>query len=359
MALKKITNAEIQAKHVQAAPDTLTGTAAQNKSIFDELPEFIAETYNDTVDKLTSDTSGSSGADNVGASEIAPGGATTVQGILNELGERMEEAEETLEDVDAKKHTHNNLELLETYEQTEEDLSDAVAKKHSHSNKDALNSVPEGGVETELSNSDDYLPTSGAVQRGMIAAGLGDMMKAAYDTGLTGNKVDTAIEAEHADDSDKLGGSAAADYAKLASPAFTGTPTAPTAADGTDTTQLATTAFVKRAVGNAVDPLVTPINDIQSTVHDIYDIVSAEGVYGFIEHCATLAPSQRIEYIGKNKDYTPLTVTMGGGYSLGSWGGFSVLANNKPWMVHADGTPDYELLASDYSKKVTFSAVCS
>lgn len=37
-------------------------------------------------------------------------------------------------------------------------------------------------------------------------------------------------------------------YATLASPAFTGTPTAPTAASGTNTTQLATTAFVKKAI---------------------------------------------------------------------------------------------------------------
>lgn len=37
------------------------------------------------------------------------------------------------------------------------------------------------------------------------------------------------------------------DKADLASPAFTGTPTAPTATAGTDTTQIATTAFVKTA----------------------------------------------------------------------------------------------------------------
>lgn len=37
-------------------------------------------------------------------------------------------------------------------------------------------------------------------------------------------------------------------YATLASPAFTGTPTAPTAAKGTNTQQIATTAFVKTAV---------------------------------------------------------------------------------------------------------------
>jgi len=39
--------------------------------------------------------------------------------------------------------------------------------------------------------------------------------------------------------------------APLASPAFTGTPTAPTAANGTNTTQLATTAFVQQEVPSA------------------------------------------------------------------------------------------------------------
>lgn len=40
-------------------------------------------------------------------------------------------------------------------------------------------------------------------------------------------------------------------FAPLASPTFTGTPSAPTAAAGTNTTQVATTAFVKTAVDNA------------------------------------------------------------------------------------------------------------
>jgi len=39
--------------------------------------------------------------------------------------------------------------------------------------------------------------------------------------------------------------------ANLASPTFTGTPAAPTAANGTNTTQLATTAFVQTAVSSA------------------------------------------------------------------------------------------------------------
>ena len=40
--------------------------------------------------------------------------------------------------------------------------------------------------------------------------------------------------------------------ANLDSPALTGTPTAPTAASGTSTTQVATTAFVQTAASNAV-----------------------------------------------------------------------------------------------------------
>lgn len=39
--------------------------------------------------------------------------------------------------------------------------------------------------------------------------------------------------------------------APIASPALTGTPTAPTAAPGTNTTQIATTAFVEEAVAGA------------------------------------------------------------------------------------------------------------
>lgn len=51
-----------------------------------------------------------------------------------------------------------------------------------------------------------------------------------------------------------LGGTAAASYALLASPTFTGAPAAPTATAGTSTTQIATTAFAQNAVaggGNA------------------------------------------------------------------------------------------------------------
>lgn len=47
--------------------------------------------------------------------------------------------------------------------------------------------------------------------------------------------------------------SASALYATISSPTFTGTPLAPTAASGTNTTQIATTAFVRSEVAALVD----------------------------------------------------------------------------------------------------------
>lgn len=50
---------------------------------------------------------------------------------------------------------------------------------------------------------------------------------------------------------------AALGLADLASPALTGTPTAPTASAGTNTTQIATTAFTQNAVDNVQSVFVT------------------------------------------------------------------------------------------------------
>lgn len=52
---------------------------------------------------------------------------------------------------------------------------------------------------------------------------------------------------------------ASSTYAPLASPALTGTPTAPTAAKGTSTTQIATTAFVQEAMGDVQDDTAAAI----------------------------------------------------------------------------------------------------
>jgi hypothetical protein len=63
----------------------------------------------------------------------------------------------------------------------------------------------------------------------------------------------------------KDGGKKVTDLAPLASPAFSGTPTAPTAGTGTSTTQLATTAFVAASVvgfGNVSGPVSSVDSDL-------------------------------------------------------------------------------------------------
>ena len=65
---------------------------------------------------------------------------------------------------------------------------------------------------------------------------------------LSGNAA-TATKATQ----DASGNTITSYYAPKASPALTGTPTAPTAAEGTNTTQIATTAFVQAAMNKVVD----------------------------------------------------------------------------------------------------------
>lgn len=61
------------------------------------------------------------------------------------------------------------------------------------------------------------------------------------------------------------------------SPAFTGTPTAPTAADGTDTDQIATTAFVQNAIPTLRNPRITDATTLTNIENDSNWTVS--GVY--------------------------------------------------------------------------------
>lgn len=76
------------------------------------------------------------------------------------------------------------------------------------------------------------------------------------------DEFDTKLDATAtAVDSDKLGGTAAANYAKLASPTFTGTPKVPTAGAGTSDTQAASTAFVQQEIASSGDKLV-PVGTI-------------------------------------------------------------------------------------------------
>lgn len=114
--------------------------------------------------------------------------------------------------------------------------------------------------------------TTAFAQDALAGVGAGDMMKSVYDTTNNG-KVDAAETADavawmgvtgkpssftpatHNHPTSEVTGLDAALAAKapLASPALTGTPTAPTATAGNSSTQLATTAFVAAAVAGVIN----------------------------------------------------------------------------------------------------------
>ena len=93
----------------------------------------------------------------------------------------------------------------------------------------------------------------------------------------------------------------------------------------------------------------------KQTLDKIYDILVGydDDVYGFIEHMSTLVTAERIEYIGRNKNYTPMSVNLSGDHlaNYGDWHDFFFLRENRPFMVKSDGEADYELSSTDYTKK--------
>lgn len=125
------------------------------------------------------------------------------------------------------------------------------------------------------------------------------------------------------------------DYAKLASPAFTGTPTAPTATAGDNTTQIATTAFVTTAVENAIQGL-----DAKDSVrvHATTNINLASTTDPGAIDGVTLANGDRILLSGQTD------ATQNGIYD-------AVTATNPSTWVRsadADGTPNNEVTSGMY-----------
>lgn len=89
----------------------------------------------------------------------------------------------------------------------------------------------------------------------------------------------------------------------------------------------------------------------KETLDKVYNILASDPIYGFIEHNDILSPTGRIEYIGLNKNFSPLVRNKtNGSMALNSWADFPVIKANKPYMVRADGTPHYRLNENDYSQ---------
>lgn len=187
-----------------------------------------------------------------------------------------------------------------------DDASDFAASVHGHTVADvtglqtaldakaplaspALTGAPTAPTPAGNDNS-TKIATTAYVQAEIAGLDSGDMHKATYDTdndgkvdvaeladavpwtGITGKPSTFAPSAHSHPIAEVTGLQTVLDAkAALASPALTGTPTAPTAAGGTNTTQIATTAFVAAAVsalvGGAPGALDT-LNELAAALGD-------------------------------------------------------------------------------------------
>lgn len=94
-------------------------------------------------------------------------------------------------------------------------------------------------------------------------------------------------------------------------------------------------------------------DQIYAIAQKVSNILEVNPVWGFIEDMDELDPAKRITYTGRNTNYSPLTVDVAGTHTAtyNDWEDFPILKANVPWMVRSDGTPDYRLSESDYTKK--------
>ena len=164
------------------------------------------------------------------------------------------------EDTSALAHTHANKTVLDGISSNKVTAWDSKADgTHTHSEyapkaSPTFTGTPKAPTASKGTNT-TQLATTAFVQEAIDDIVIPEDTSALAHThtnktvldGITSNKVS-------AWDSKADGTHTHSEYAPKASPTFTGTPKAPTASKGTNTTQLATTAFVKAAIDDIVIP---------------------------------------------------------------------------------------------------------
>lgn len=96
MALKKITDAEMDAAGVVAAPDVLSGTPAQNKAVFDRMVrQLVAPAYNAAVDAINEIDGVEKGIETAEAQRVAAENARAEAETARENAETARQTAET------------------------------------------------------------------------------------------------------------------------------------------------------------------------------------------------------------------------------------------------------------------------
>lgn len=99
---RKIVTYDKNIKDLSDTPNKDGLTAADLKAFFDgRTDKEVKDSINGIVDDLVSTTDGVSGADNIGATPLKVGGATKVQGQLEEISTTLDEHAENNEHVKA------------------------------------------------------------------------------------------------------------------------------------------------------------------------------------------------------------------------------------------------------------------
>ena len=80
-----ITDQNVQSTYVQSQPDRLTGTAQQNKAVFDAFPQLIRQRFNELLELLTAE----SGAGEIPVGPIEGVTAETVQQALEAIQQNL------------------------------------------------------------------------------------------------------------------------------------------------------------------------------------------------------------------------------------------------------------------------------
>ena len=160
--------------------------------------------------------------------------------------------------------------------------------------------------------SNTQLATTAFVQSAIIGFGAGDMARATYDSNNNG-KVDAAEHADavpwsgvsgkpasfppsaHTHTISQVSGlqNALDEKAPRVSPAFSGTPTVPTASSGSNSTQVASTAFVQAALASLIDGApgaLNTLNELAAALGDDPNFASTltNGLAGKLEKTANL-----------------------------------------------------------------------